>query len=90
MATESVQALNYTAEAIEHINFMERGIRHNAPYTSYVMRQVADMLHNSIKFILPNCCDIIEPEEYRQAHLDLARLPYPVATFEIPWVKEEP
>lgn len=90
MATESVQALNYTAEAIEHINFMERGIRHNAPYTSYVMRQVADMLHNSIKFILPNCCDIIEPEEYRQAHLDLARLPYPVVTFEIPWVKEEP
>lgn len=89
MTTESVLALNYTAEAIEHISFMERGLRNNAPYTSYVMRQVVDMLHNSIKFILPNCCEIIEPEEYRQAHFDLARLPYPVVTFEIPWVKKE-
>ncbi|HDG1673093.1 TPA: hypothetical protein PFE07_002549 [Kluyvera cryocrescens] len=90
MVAETIQPLNYTVEAIKHINFMERGLRDNAPYTAYVMRQVVEMLHNSVKFILPNCCDIIEPDEYRQSHLDLARLPYPVVAFEIPWVKETP
>lgn len=90
MSTDTIQPLNYTPEAIAQLKVMEQGLRSNAPYTSYVMRQVIDMLHDSVKFILPNCCDIIEPEEYRQAHLDLARLPYPVVTFEIPWVKDEP
>lgn len=86
--TDTIIPLNYTEQAISDITYMEKGLRLNAPYTSYVMRQVVDMLHNSIKFILPNCCDIIEPDEYRQSHIDLARLPYPVVTFEIPWVKE--
>lgn len=90
MITESVKPLNYTVEAIQDLNFMERGLRESAPYTAYVMRQVADLMHNSPKFILPNCCDIIEPDEYRQAHLDLARLPYPVVVFEIPWIKDKP
>ncbi|EOQ51074.1 MULTISPECIES: hypothetical protein [Enterobacteriaceae] len=90
MYTETVKPLNYTVEAIKDLKIMERGIRENAPYTAYVMRQVIDLLHESPKFILPNCCDIIEPDEYRQAHLDLARLPYPVVVFEIPWVKDEP
>jgi len=88
--TETVKPLNYCVEAIKDLKFMERGLRDSAPYTSYVMRQVADLLHTSPKFILPNCCDILEPDEYRQAHLDLARLPYPVVVFEIPWIKDEP
>lgn len=86
--TDTITPLNYTEQAIKNISHMEKGLRQNAPYTSYVMRQVVDMLHNSIKFILPNCCDIIEPDEFRQAHFDLAHLPYPIVTFEIPWVKE--
>ncbi|MEI3776144.1 hypothetical protein [Pectobacterium brasiliense] len=88
MTIQSIKALNYTPEAIEDLKFAERRLRVSAPVASYIMRQVIDMLDNSVKFILPNCCDILEPEEYRQAHLDLARLPYPVVTFEIPWVKD--
>ncbi|MFJ5338809.1 hypothetical protein ACIPSD_06800 [Pectobacterium sp. CHL-2024] len=88
MTIQSIKALNYTPDAIEDLKFMERGLRISAPVASYIMRQVIDMLDSSVKFILPNCCDILEPEEYRQAHLDLARLPYPVVTFEIPWVKD--
>lgn len=75
----------FPKEAIKDLSVMEKGLRSNAPLTSYIMRQVIDMLDSSVKFILPNCCDIIEPEEYRQTHFDLARLPYPVVTFEIPW-----
>ncbi|MGR7527193.1 hypothetical protein ACU6ZM_23815 [Klebsiella aerogenes] len=90
MVTETIKPLNYTVEAIKDLKFMESGLRNSAPYTAYVMRQVIDLLHNSPKFILPNCCDIIEPDEYRQSHLDLARLPYPVVVFEIPWVKDKP
>nr|WP_241389699.1 hypothetical protein [Serratia marcescens]ULG13097.1 hypothetical protein 1573p1_00036 [Serratia marcescens] len=87
MKNDTIEALNYTTEAIEHLRFMERGLLNTSPYSAYVLRQVIDMLHNSVKFILPNCCEIIEPDEYRQSHLDLARLPYPITTFEIPWNK---
>lgn len=85
---DTITPLNYTKEAIKDLSFMEKGLRSNAPLTSYIMRKVIDMLDSSVKFILPNCCDIIEPEEYRQTHFDLARLPYPVVTFEIPWFKD--
>jgi hypothetical protein len=90
MISESVKPLNYCAEAIQFLNVMEKGLRNTSPYTAYVTRHVSEMLQDSVKFILPNCCDIIAPEEYRQAHLDLAKLPYPVVAFEIPWVKETP
>lgn len=73
---DTITPLNYTKEAIKDLSVMEKGLRSNAPLTSYIMRQVIDMLDSSVKFILPNCCDIIEPEEYRQTHFDLARLPY--------------
>lgn len=89
MISEKVQALNYTSAAIRDLKDAERGLLDQAPYTAYVLRQVIDLLDKSVKFILPNCCDIIAPEDYRQSHLDLARLPYPVVTFEAPWVKEE-
>lgn len=67
MVTETIKPLNYTVEAIKDLKFMESGLRKSAPYTAYVMRQVIDLLHNSPKFILPNCCDIIETDEYRQS-----------------------
>lgn len=73
---DTITPLNYTKEAIKDLSVMEKGLRSNAPLTSYIMRQVIDMLDSSVKFILPNCCDIIEPEEYRQTHFDLARLPW--------------
>lgn len=90
MFTEQIKSLNYCADAIESLKIMERDTMSTAPYTSYAIRNVIDMLEKSVKFILPNCCDIIAPEYLRQAHLDMAHIPYPVVTFEIPWKKETP
>lgn len=88
MRTDTVTPLNYTPSAINDLRELERDCLHDAPYTAYVLRNVINLLENSVKFILPNCADFIAPEDLRQTHLDLARLPYPVVAFEIPWEKD--
>lgn len=88
MHTETVTPLNYTPSAIDDLKELERGCLYEKPYTAHVLRNMINLLENSVKFILPNCADFIAPEDLRQTHLDLARLPYPVVTFEIPWEKE--
>lgn len=89
MKTDQVQALNYCAHAIEDLKELELALRGAAPQSARVHRCLIDMLQNSVKFILPNCCNLIDPEEFRQAHLDLARLPYPCVAFEAPWEKDD-
>lgn len=88
MTREAITPLNYTSSAIDDLRELERNCLYEAPYSAYVLRNVINLLENSVKFILPNCADFIAPEDLRQTHLDLARLPYPVVTFEIPWEKE--
>lgn len=39
-----------------------------------MLQRLIVMLQNSVKFILPNCCNLVEPDEVRQAHIDLMRL----------------
>ncbi|WP_447874237.1 hypothetical protein [Serratia fonticola] len=90
MINETVTPLNYTQSAIEDLSTLEQACLWEAPYSAHVLRNVIDLLENSVKFILPNCADFIAPEDIRQTHLDLARLPYPVVTFEIPWEKDVP
>ncbi|HHK5813141.1 TPA: hypothetical protein ACQVOS_004650, partial [Serratia marcescens] len=87
MTNETVTPLNYTQSAIEDLSTLEQACLWEAPYSAHVLRNVIDLLENSVKFILPNCADFIAPEDIRQTHLDLARLPYPVVTFEISWEK---
>ena len=41
---DTITPLNYTKEAIKDLSVMEKGLRSNAPLTSYIMRQVIDML----------------------------------------------
>lgn len=43
------------------------------------------MLKKSVKFILPNCCELFDPDHLRHAHLDLVRLPFPLVALEAPW-----
>ncbi|EIX7809414.1 hypothetical protein MK936_004502 [Salmonella enterica] len=90
MTREAITPLNYTFSAIDDLHELERNCLREAPYTAYVLRNVINLLESSVKFILPNCADFIAPEDLRQTHLDLARLPYPVVTFEIPWEKDVP
>lgn len=89
MKNDQVQALNYCAHAIEDLRELEAILRGAAPESVRVFRRLIDMLQHSVKFILPNCCDLIDPNELRQAHLDLTRLPFPCVAFEAPWEKED-
>ncbi len=46
---------------------------------------VIELLCESVKFILPNRAELVDLSELRQAHVDMARLPYPVVAFEATW-----
>lgn len=88
MKNNVAQPLNYSAHAIEDLRDLEVSLRSTAPQSARVFRRLIEMLQHSVKFILPNCCDLIAPEDLRQAHLDLTRLPFPCVTFEAPWEKD--
>lgn len=90
MSAEHIKLLNYSLDAIKNLKEYERGLLYACPISSHVIRKTIDLLSGSTKFILPNCADFIDPASFNQTHLDLARLPYPVVAFEIPWVKAEP
>lgn len=89
MKNDRIQTLNYCAHAIEDMRDLEGAMRATAPESARVFRRLIDMLQDSVKFILPNCCDLIDPDDLRQAHLDLTRLPFPCVAFEAPWEKED-
>lgn len=81
-----VQSLNYSTHAIEDILKTIQTIKHRLPQSAATMKKLVQLLENSQKFIMPNCCDIFDPEIFQQSHMDLFRLPYPVTVFEAPWV----
>lgn len=85
MRSEQIRALNYSAHAIDDLRRIEARIRDSWPSSSRAMRRVIDMLRDSVKFLLPNCAELIDPDELRQAHLDLLHLPFPLVAFEAPW-----
>ncbi|MBX3319726.1 MAG: hypothetical protein KF890_07585 [Nitrospira sp.] len=87
---EQVQTLNYCAHAIDALHDLERNWQHVAPESAQVCRSLIDKLHQSVKFILPNGCQLIDPQEFRQTHLDQIRLPFPCVAFEAPWETEHP
>jgi len=87
---DDIVILNYSQDAIKDLTSIERNILNTHPYSSHVIRNIINILADSVKFILPNCADFIDSEKFTQTHLDLARLPYPVVAFEIPWIKETP
>ncbi len=87
--THQVQPLNYCAHAIEDLRAFAGGLRPVAPQSAHALGRVIDMLRGSVKFLLPNCCDLIDPDDMKQAHLDLVRLPFPCVAFEAPWDKGE-
>lgn len=85
MKPAQVVPLNYCAHAIEQLRADLPQWRERAPLTARVYERVITMLQDSVKFILPDRCELIDPTELRQAHLDLAHLPYPLVAFEAPW-----
>lgn len=87
---DKVEPLNYCAHAIEDLRRFEATLPDTAPMSALAVRRLIDLLRNSVKFILPNCCDLLDPNDMRQAHLDLMRLPFPSVAFEAPWIKDAP
>lgn len=88
--SDQIQPLNYSAHAIEDLlrtaaAMEEMGVVRSAR----ALGAVIELLRRSAKFILPNCCNLIDPDDLRQTHLDLLRLPYPAVAFEAPWEEEE-
>lgn len=90
MSAENIKLLNYSQDAIKDLRKFESGLLHPCPMSSYVLRRIIDLISDSTKFILPNCADFLDTSSFTQTHLDLARLPYSVVVFEIPWVKNVP
>lgn len=89
--SESVLPLNYSAHAIEDLRVLQQTfLQGGAPHAARSIATVIDLLRQSQKFLMPNCCELVDPNDLRQAHLDLMRPPYPVVTFEAPWMKSEP
>lgn len=88
MKNDTLQTLNYCAHAIDDLRATEMRLRTAAPLSAYALRSIIGMLQRSVKFILPNCCDLIDSEELKQTRLDLMRLPFPCVAFEAPWEHE--
>ena len=89
MTTDDVQPLNYAAHAIEDLRRLLPQMRAEAPKSAEALEMLIRRLRDSIKFLLPNCCDLIAVEDLRQSHLDLLKLPFPCIALEASWIAEE-
>ena len=84
---ENIAALNYSAHAIESMKEVVQRLPSNFVRSIDAIRVVSDMLRRSVKFILPNCAELLDPSHVSQAHIDLLKLPFPLVAFEAPWQK---
>ncbi len=85
----SIQRLNYSTQAIGDLYKLianKNKIYFNE--IELIVYDVINLLHESIKFILPNCCPLIEPTSYNEYHHELLKLPYPICSFEAPWIRD--
>jgi hypothetical protein len=80
-----ITPLNYCAHAIDYLNSYPELMMHENPESAHGLRCVLELLERSIKFVLPNCCELIDRDSLGQAHLELMKLPYPVVALEAPW-----
>jgi hypothetical protein len=89
MQHDHVQRLHYTTHALTQLRQDNELLHASAPSMAVAYRAVCVLLERSVKFLLPNCANLIEIAEFRQAHVDGLKLPFPVVAIEAPWMKEE-
>lgn len=75
MTNEHVRALNYSAHALEDLRTMRDSMDAQFLVSTQVLDNSIALLDQLMKFILPNCCSLIEPDQLTQTHVDTARLP---------------
>ncbi len=91
MSNEQVRPLNYCAHAVEDLKLLAAQLHEQgAIYAAEALHGIGELLQRSVKFIMPNCCELIDPNQLGQSHLDLLRLPFPCVAFEAPWEKDSP
>lgn len=83
---DHVRSLNYSTQALEQLEACLPLLGKHLPGTRMAHTFVVKQLRDSVKFLLPNCAELVDMSELRQAHVDMARLPYPVVALEAPWV----
>lgn len=86
---DQIKTLNYSAHAIEELRGIAMLYKRFAPQSAIAMERLIGLLQESVKFLLPNCCDIIDPEDLKQSHIDMARLPYPCVAFESSYERQD-
>lgn len=82
---EKISPLNYSAHAIDDLLNAAGHVPPHLAGTREAFVETARLLERAVKFILPNCADLLDADSVGQAHLDLLRIPYPVTALEIPW-----
>jgi hypothetical protein len=83
---ELVKPLHYSSHALEQFKQSVLTVRKDMPGILNAFVAVVSLLEESVKFILPNRADLIDMEDLRQVHVDMARLPFPVVALEAPWI----
>ncbi|MBJ9677919.1 hypothetical protein [Burkholderia gladioli] len=85
-----IQATNYCSHAIDDLREAAKNWRRD-PMMQGASRRVmtiVEMLQHAVKFMLPNCAQLVGDGPIKETFLDLFRLPYPLVAFEAPWIKE--
>jgi hypothetical protein len=85
---EIVQPQNYSVHAIEDFIELANGMRRDSPRSAAALGKTARLLQRAVKFLLPNCADLIDIRGLSENHLDMLRLPYPLVALEVPWKAE--
>lgn len=79
-----VVALNYCVHAIEDIRAVAGAVAPRFELTAHAMELVAQMVNQSVKFILPEHGELIDFRKVDEASLQMLKLPFPIVALEIP------
>lgn len=82
----NIQILNYSAHAIDEFLALIPTIKKVMPGIIKGHESVVRNLRASVKFLLPNGCELIDISDLKQVHIDMARLPYDIVALEAPWI----
>ena len=78
MQNDQVQPLNYSGHATEDLRETAVMLQHMMPNSARVLYRLISMLQIRVKLILPNCYNLVEPDEVRQAVESAAGIQWPL------------
>ncbi|MEW6347328.1 MAG: hypothetical protein AB1704_42425 [Pseudomonadota bacterium] len=86
---DKIDIVNYASDAIDDLITFAKFWKTRDAASAAVTMKLVELLRTGIKFLLPNCAEIVDGASLGEAHLELMHLPYPVTIFEAPWVMED-